>query len=57
MDLLEKAFELLTKYPLCDHCLGRQFAQLGYNLENNIRGSALKLSLTMQANEIGRAHV
>lgn len=52
MDLLEKAFELLTKYPLCDHCLGRQFAQLGYNLENNIRGSALKLSLTMQANDL-----
>lgn len=52
MNLLEKAFELLNKYPLCDHCLGRQFAQLGYNLENNIRGSALKLSLTMQANDL-----
>ena len=46
MDVFEKAFELLSKYPLCDHCLGRQFALLGYGMENNVRGSALKLSLT-----------
>jgi tRNA pseudouridine synthase 10 len=51
MDVLEKAFELLNKYPLCNHCLGRQFAALGYSMENNIRGSALKVSLTMQAND------
>ncbi len=50
MDVLEKAFEILSKYPLCDHCLGRQFALLGYSMENNIRGQALKVSLTMQAN-------
>ena len=52
MDVLEKAFELLSKHPLCDHCLGRQFALLGYSMENNIRGSALKVSLTMQANDL-----
>jgi len=52
MDVLEKAFELLSKYPLCDHCLGRQFAQLGYSMENNVRGAALKVSLTMQANDL-----
>ena len=52
MDILEKAFELLSKYPLCDHCLGRQFALLGYSMENNIRGSALKITLTMQANDL-----
>jgi tRNA pseudouridine synthase 10 len=52
MDVLEKAFEVLSKYPLCDHCLGRQFALLGYSIENNIRGSALKISLTMQANDL-----
>jgi tRNA pseudouridine synthase 10 len=52
MDVLEKAFELLSKYPLCDHCLGRQFALLGYAMENNVRGSALKVSLTMQANDL-----
>ncbi|MCW3983772.1 MAG: tRNA pseudouridine(54/55) synthase Pus10 [Candidatus Bathyarchaeota archaeon] len=52
MDVLEKAYELLSKYPLCDHCLGRQFALLGYSMENNVRGAALKVSLTMQANEL-----
>ena len=52
MDVLGKAFELLSKYPLCDHCLGRQFALLGYAMENNIRGAALKVSLTMQANDL-----
>ena len=31
-------------YPLCDHCLGRQFALLGRGLENDRRGQALKLS-------------
>ena len=52
MDVLGKAFELLSKYPLCDHCLGRQFALLGYSMENHVRGSALKVSLTMQANDL-----
>jgi tRNA pseudouridine synthase 10 len=52
MDVLEKAFEMLSKYPLCDHCLGRQFALLGYSMENNVRGYALKVSLTMQANDL-----
>jgi tRNA pseudouridine synthase 10 len=54
MDLLEKALELLSKYPLCDHCLGRQFALLGYSMENNVRGAALKVSLTMQANDLAK---
>ncbi|MGA2681745.1 MAG: tRNA pseudouridine(54/55) synthase Pus10 [Candidatus Bathyarchaeia archaeon] len=54
MDVLEKALELLSKYPLCDHCLGRQFALLGYCMENNIRGRALKVTLTLQANDLAR---
>jgi tRNA pseudouridine synthase 10 len=52
MDVLEKSFEILSKYPLCNHCLGRQFALLGYSMENNIRGQALKVSLTLQANDL-----
>jgi len=52
MDVLEKAFGLLSKYPLCDHCLGRQFAALGYSMENNIRGKALKVSLILQVNDL-----
>ncbi|MCL5949727.1 MAG: tRNA pseudouridine(54/55) synthase Pus10, partial [Candidatus Bathyarchaeota archaeon] len=54
MDVLEKAYEILSKYPLCDHCLGRQFALLGYSMENNVRGNALKVSLTMQANDLAK---
>jgi len=54
MDVLEKAYEILSKFPLCDHCLGRQFALLGYSMENNVRGNALKVSLTMQANDIAQ---
>ena len=52
MDVLGKAFEILGKYPLCNHCLGRQFALLGYSMENNVRGQALKVSLIMQANDL-----
>jgi tRNA pseudouridine synthase 10 len=54
MNVLQKAFELISKYPLCDHCLGRQFALLGYSMENNVRGSAIKISLTMQANDLAK---
>jgi len=52
MDILEKALTMLSKRPLCDHCLGRQFALLGYNIENKDRGKALKLSLTLQASAL-----
>jgi len=49
MDVLEKAAEMLEKYPLCDYCLGRQFALLGYGIENDRRGQTLKLSMVLQA--------
>ena len=49
MELLEKTLAMLNTYPLCDHCLGRQFALLGYGIENKDRGKALKLSLILQA--------
>src|SRR3990172_2812657 len=52
MSVLETALGMLEKYPLCDHCLGRQFALLGRGIENNERGKALKLSLTMQASAL-----
>jgi tRNA pseudouridine synthase 10 len=54
MDVLQKALELVSRYPLCDNCLGRQFALLGYSMENNVRGSALKVSLTLQATDIAK---
>ena len=52
MSLQETALCMLEKYPLCDHCLGRQFAMLGRGIENNQRGNALKLALIMQASSL-----
>ncbi|WEL19426.1 tRNA pseudouridine(54/55) synthase Pus10 [Candidatus Nanohalococcus occultus] len=37
----EKADALLEE-KLCDHCLGRQFAKLGYGLENYERGAIIR---------------
>ncbi|BDC19945.1 pseudouridylate synthase [Acidianus sp. HS-5] len=47
-NLEEKALELLKKYPLCDSCLGRCFAKLGYRFENKERGKAIKTYLTLE---------
>lgn len=52
MGILEKAQKMLEKYPLCNHCLGRQFALLGYGLDDKKRGEAIKILLTMKANEL-----
>jgi tRNA pseudouridine synthase 10 len=52
MDILQKSLEMLEKYPLCDHCLGRQFALLGHGIENDERGKSIKLTFTMKAHAI-----
>lgn len=44
MDITEKARALAEK-ELCDHCLGRQFARLGYGLENYERGQIVREAL------------
>ncbi|MEM3730294.1 MAG: tRNA pseudouridine(54/55) synthase Pus10 [Candidatus Bathyarchaeia archaeon] len=49
MEILERALNMLAKYPLCDHCLGRQFALLGHEIENYERGKTIKLILTLKA--------
>ncbi len=49
MSVLDVALQMLEKHPLCDNCLGRQFALLARGVENEERGKALKLSLRMQA--------
>ena len=54
MDILAKATNMLEKYPLCDNCLGRQFALLGYGIDNKDRGEAIKLSLTLQASAVAQ---
>jgi tRNA pseudouridine synthase 10 len=40
---------MLEEYPLCDHCLGRQFALLGHGIENDARGKSIKLALVLSA--------
>jgi len=52
MEITEKAQKMLEKYPLCNHCLGRQFALLGYGLDNQVRGETLKLLLTMKGHQL-----
>jgi len=52
MEILENTQKMLKKYPLCNYCLGRQFALLGHGLENKTRGEALKLLLTMKAHKM-----
>src|SRR3990172_7559517 len=52
MSILETAMEMLEKHPLCNHCLGRQFAMLGRGIDNGDRGKALKLTLTLQASAL-----
>jgi tRNA pseudouridine synthase 10 len=49
MDVLLKSQKMLEKYPLCDNCLGRNYALLGYGIENSRRGQAVKMSLMLQA--------
>ncbi len=48
MTILETARKLLREGPICDHCLGRQFAKLSTGLSNDQRGKAIKLVLSMQ---------
>jgi tRNA pseudouridine synthase 10 len=52
METLKKAQEMLEAHPLCDQCLGRQFALLGYGLSDQKRGETLKLLLTMKNHQL-----
>ena len=52
MEILKKAQEMLEVHSLCDHCLGRQFALLGYGLDDKKRGENLKLLLTMKNHQL-----
>lgn len=49
--ILEKSLEILEHTPLCDYCLGRQFAQLGSGTTNQARGASIKECLMLEADE------
>lgn len=49
MDSLAKdVANILIKYPLCNRCLGRLYANLGRGLDNAERGKALKIYIVME---------
>jgi len=50
--IVDLSLRMLERYPLCDHCLGRQFALLGFGLDNSERGRAIKTFLAMMAHEM-----
>ena len=52
MDILEISKKILHEGPICDHCLGRQFAKLSTGLSNRERGQALKLALVLEGDRI-----
>ena len=41
-EIIREKAEALLEEELCDHCLGRQFAQLGHGLENYERGAIIR---------------
>ncbi|WMW24620.1 tRNA pseudouridine(54/55) synthase Pus10 [Methanolobus sediminis] len=48
MSILETAKKIIEEGPICDHCMGRQFAKLSTGLTNVERGQAIKLALAME---------
>ncbi|RLG92614.1 MAG: tRNA pseudouridine(54/55) synthase Pus10 [Candidatus Hecatellales archaeon] len=48
-EILEVAKKILEEHCLCDNCLGRQFASLGYGLSNAERGKTIKSFLAFEA--------
>ncbi len=54
MKIIEVVTALLKEYALCDSCLGRQFAMLGYGLTNEERGRALKLACTLEGSRMAK---
>ncbi|MBN1330728.1 MAG: tRNA pseudouridine(54/55) synthase Pus10 [Candidatus Heimdallarchaeota archaeon] len=45
--MLDLAKKLLEETSLCDHCLGRQFALVGYGITNQMRGVILRNAITL----------
>lgn len=46
MQIVEKA-EKILKQPVCDHCLGRQFAQMLHGYSNDKRGRIIRTKIAM----------
>ena len=46
--MLELALNILKDNRLCDNCLGRQFALVGFGLTNKERGHILKNAIILE---------
>ncbi len=51
-NVIDLAIKVLRRYPLCDRCLGRLFAQLGKGLDNAERGRAIKIVIAMEIHRL-----
>jgi tRNA pseudouridine synthase 10 len=51
MTVLEDTEAALATGPLCDHCLGRLFAERSFGLSNAERGRSLRVSLALEADD------
>ncbi len=47
MELIETARALVASGPICDHCLGRPFADRSFGLTNAERGRAVRTTIAM----------
>ncbi|MFP4654381.1 MAG: tRNA pseudouridine(54/55) synthase Pus10 [Methanohalobium sp.] len=52
MNITEIARKIIQEGPICNHCLGRQFAKLSTCLGNYERGRSIKIYLTMEGDRI-----
>jgi tRNA pseudouridine synthase 10 len=56
LDLIQLTKAIIQNYPLCDHCLGRQFGNLATGLTNKERGNALKTTLLLQLDNANKTN-
>ena len=58
-EIAKTARKILRLGPICDSCLGRQFAMLSTGLTNAERGKAIKVFLSMAGSldDSGRPHI
>ncbi|WP_458205915.1 tRNA pseudouridine(54/55) synthase Pus10 [Haladaptatus sp. NG-SE-30] len=51
MDVLSAARRVIDEDPVCDACLGRQFADRSFGLTNDERGHALRIAVALEDDE------
>ncbi len=51
MDVLSAARRVIAEDPVCDACLGRQFADRSFGLTNTDRGHALRVAVALEDDE------